>query len=248
VFGNLIGNAVKFSPPAGVVTVRAEARGDEVRFAIADQGPGIAAEELPHIFERFWQARRTAHLGTGLGLSIAEGIVAAHGGRIWAESTPGAGTTMFFTLPRARRAARAQPLAVVPAARVPSTPRPRRSDPAGPLRVLLVDDEPDVRDLLGEMLEHEGYRVATARDGAEALAKLRDPPAPHLIILDLVMPGMNGWDFLDERSRRPELADIPVLVLSGAADVGRQVHAPNTVAAQKPLEARELLTTIDSMV
>ena len=98
-FGNLLGNAIKFTPPGGRVTLRAEADGREVRFAVVDTGPGIAPDHLPHLFDRYWQARETAELGTGLGLFIARGIAEAHGGRLWAESEPGAGSTFWFTLP-----------------------------------------------------------------------------------------------------------------------------------------------------
>jgi signal transduction histidine kinase len=99
VFANLIGNAIKFTPKGGQITIRAETDGPEVKFSVADTGPGIPAEHLSHVFDRYWQAKSTAKLGTGLGLSIAKGIVAAHGGRIWVESKPGDGATFIFTLP-----------------------------------------------------------------------------------------------------------------------------------------------------
>jgi PAS domain S-box-containing protein len=98
VFANLLGNAVKFTPRGGRITVGAIAMGDRIQFAVVDTGPGIAEKDLPHLFDRFWQSRRTARLGSGLGLSIAKGIVLAHGGQVWAESTLGAGSTFFFTL------------------------------------------------------------------------------------------------------------------------------------------------------
>jgi signal transduction histidine kinase len=101
VLENLIGNAIKFTPPGGTITVRVERRGDEVWCSVADTGPGIAPDDLPHLFERFWKAGLTAHLGTGLGLAIAKGIVEAHRGRIWAESEPGAGSRFWFALPLA---------------------------------------------------------------------------------------------------------------------------------------------------
>jgi PAS domain S-box-containing protein len=99
VLSNLIGNAIKFTPEGGSISVTAEQGRGEVRFAVSDNGSGIPATELPHIFERFWQARKTARMGAGLGLAIAQGIVDAHGGRIWAESELGKGSTFFFTLP-----------------------------------------------------------------------------------------------------------------------------------------------------
>jgi signal transduction histidine kinase len=103
---NLLGNAIKFTPEGGRITVRAEVAGDRAILSVTDTGPGIAAEELPHLFERFWQARRTARLGTGLGLFIARGIVEAHGGTLWVESQPGEGSRFTFTLPRAPAAPR----------------------------------------------------------------------------------------------------------------------------------------------
>jgi PAS domain S-box-containing protein len=101
-FSNVVGNAVKFTPEGGTVILRADPDDAMVRFSVADDGPGIALEELPYVFDRYYQARRRNRDGIGLGLSIARGIVEAHGGRIWVESPTaagGGGTTFFFTLP-----------------------------------------------------------------------------------------------------------------------------------------------------
>jgi signal transduction histidine kinase len=100
VLENLIGNAIKFTPSGGRVTLAATATGHELRVGVTDTGPGIAAHELPHLFDRFWQAQKNDRRGVGLGLAICNAIITAHGGRIWAESTPGGGTAMSFTLPR----------------------------------------------------------------------------------------------------------------------------------------------------
>jgi signal transduction histidine kinase len=98
VLSNLVGNAVKFTPAGGRVTIRVEAVAGSVRFCVADTGPGIPPEQLPHIFGRFWQADRSDRRGIGLGLAIAKGIVEAHGGRISVESRVGEGTSFYFTL------------------------------------------------------------------------------------------------------------------------------------------------------
>jgi PAS domain S-box-containing protein len=98
VLGNLVGNAVKFTPAGGEVQVGAERAADYVRFWVRDTGPGIEREHLPRLFDRFWQARRGHNSGAGLGLAIVRGIVEAHGGQVWAESEPGAGSTFHFTL------------------------------------------------------------------------------------------------------------------------------------------------------
>jgi PAS domain S-box-containing protein len=101
VFSNLVGNAIKFTPTGGAITIRVERHAEVVRVAVQDTGPGIPEALLPHIFKRHWQARKYAKAGLGLGLHITRGIVEAQGGTIWAESQPGAGTTVFFTMPLA---------------------------------------------------------------------------------------------------------------------------------------------------
>ncbi len=101
VFDNLVGNALKFTPPGGHIRVGAALNEDEVRFWVADTGVGIATEDLPHVFDRFWQARKGERRGTGLGLTIVKSIIEAHGGRIWVESALGRGTTFFFAIPAA---------------------------------------------------------------------------------------------------------------------------------------------------
>jgi PAS domain S-box-containing protein len=104
ILSNLLGNAIRFTPEGGVIEVDLrEAESGDVLFAVRDTGIGIAEAALPHVFDRYWQARAASREGTGLGLSIAKGIVEAHGGRIWAESRLGGGSTFFFTLPTARR-------------------------------------------------------------------------------------------------------------------------------------------------
>jgi signal transduction histidine kinase len=100
VFSNLVGNAIKFTPEHGRIRMRVESEPKAVVFTVEDNGPGISPEDLPHIFDRFWQANRASRQGAGLGLAIAQGIVEAHGGKTWVESTVGVGTRFSFTLPR----------------------------------------------------------------------------------------------------------------------------------------------------
>jgi PAS domain S-box-containing protein len=99
IFENLIGNAIKFTPSGGRITIGAEPDDGNLVFQVADTGPGIPPEDQPHLFDRFWQARRAERRGAGLGLPIVKGLVDAHGGRVWVESGPERGTTFFFTLP-----------------------------------------------------------------------------------------------------------------------------------------------------
>jgi signal transduction histidine kinase len=101
IVGNVVGNAIKFTPSDGRVTLKAAAENGQVVIQVIDTGPGIAPSDIEHLFDNFWQARNGDHRGVGLGLSIAKGVVEAHGGKIWCESRLGAGTTFSFTLPRA---------------------------------------------------------------------------------------------------------------------------------------------------
>ena len=103
VFENLIGNALKFTKPGGVITVGAAPRDHEVLFWVTDTGIGIADDEIPHLFDRFWHGRKTQQFGAGLGLPIAKGLIEAHSGRVWVQSALGNGSTFFFTIPTARR-------------------------------------------------------------------------------------------------------------------------------------------------
>jgi PAS domain S-box-containing protein len=258
---NLVGNAIKFSGHNGRIRIEARRTLDEIEFAVRDSGPGIAKAQLEHIFDAYWQAPKTAKLGTGLGLSIARGIVQFHKGRIWAESVVGHGASFLFTLPatptiewsheaimkRERRKSGplsgSQPL-VKPAAEVSP------SD-CGP--ILVVDDEPDVKVLLTELLRDEGYQVATAADGAEALDYLRAAPRlPCLILLDLVMPNVDGWQFIEERSHDPRLSRIPVVLISGqvaARETARSLGLASCI--EKPIgvaSVREMLVRMGASI
>jgi len=99
VLSNLVGNAIKFTPAGGKITLIAKPSESEACFIVADTGPGIAPDALPHIFGRFWQGKRSDRRGIGLGLTIAKGVVEAYGGRIWVESQLGAGSSFYFTVP-----------------------------------------------------------------------------------------------------------------------------------------------------
>jgi PAS domain S-box-containing protein len=225
VFTNLIGNAIKFSPEGATITVQAESSGGEIRYSVADTGQGIPPEQLPHVFDRFWQASETARLGNGLGLSIAKGIVEAHGGRIWVESEMGRGSTFRFTLPRA----------------LPEATYPRRI-------VMVIDDDADTRVALGYTLEAHGYEVVSAANGAEALAYLRAAPElPFLLILDLNMPVMDGWRFLTERAGESGLRAIPVIVVSGETKARMPPASENLACLQKPVSPDGLFLAMQQL-
>jgi len=129
VISNLVGNAIKFTPEGGLVQIRCDHREDGLRFMVRDTGPGIPPHRLSHIFGRFWQAGKADRRGIGLGLSIARGIVEGHGGRIWAESTVGEGTSFYFTLPAVDPLHRVRSVETLAGADGPLSERP--AEPAG---------------------------------------------------------------------------------------------------------------------
>jgi PAS domain S-box-containing protein len=251
VLNNLIGNAIKFTGPGGTILVRVEPRPDEVCFSVTDSGPGIPEAELSHIFDRFTRASKSARQGTGLGLSIAKGIIEAHGGRIWAESQAGVGSTFYFTLPLI-------PSATGESSAPRSTAGRRMSpvEPGGPIQqnllkkvVLVVDDDADCRRMVAAVLEHQGYDVVSLQNGNEALQYLRHTARhPSCILLDLAMPVTDGWMFLRERYSNPELETIPVIVLSGQPDVEDRVIAAHASYLRKPLSPENLTEMMHQVV
>ncbi len=196
---NLVSNAVKFSPPGGAVTLSAERANGEVRFRVMDEGRGIPTDRLETIFDRFAQVDASDSRqkgGTGLGLAICRSIVEQHGGRIWAESGAGPGSTFSFTIPAASEP---EPITIVPSG-------------DGPL-VLVCDDDPSLLEVASMLLSTHGYRVIVARDGVQAV-ELAVAERPAVIVLDMFMPELDGWHTIKELKARPECASIPVLVLS----------------------------------
>lgn len=194
IFSNLVSNAIKFSKPTGTIGIRCELAEQELRVWVRDDGAGIAAEDLPHLFQKFWQ-KRAQRGGVGLGLSITKALVEAQGGRIWVESAAGGGSTFGFALPLA-----GGEVAV--------------SDAAG-VAILVVDDDAVFRRELVDVLRAHGLRAEQAGDGEQALAYLRTHARPAFILLDLMMPVMDGWQFAATLRSQAGLAEIPVVAMSG---------------------------------
>jgi signal transduction histidine kinase/DNA-binding response OmpR family regulator len=226
VLGNLIGNAIKFTPSGGTIKIaaRPSLEGDEQVISVSDTGVGIPAADIPHLFERYWQAK-SGRGGVGLGLTIVKSLVEAQGGRVSVTSKPGTGSTFSFSIPM-------HPVA--PAANLAPT-------------VLVVDDDADVRISVADVLEAAGYRTLTAGDGLEALELLRREPQlqPSVILLDLQMPKMDARAFRKEQEDDPALKDIAVIVFSADDDVeavAEQLRASGHL--HKPLGLQELLDAV----
>ena len=199
---NLLSNAIKFTPEGGKVTVEARWQGFDARVAVVDTGVGIATDDLDHIFEEFRQVgdMKAREAGTGLGLALSRRLVEAHGGQIAVTSLPGTGSRFEFTLPDSQVPER--PVDTVLA----SAEAPRAGS-----TVLVIEDDPGAVRLLRTYLEGEGYHVQVASDGEAGIAAARANP-PGAIILDVLLPGIGGWEVLRRLKVDPELRDVPVMV------------------------------------
>ncbi len=197
VLGNLLSNAAGYSPDGSPILVTAVRDGVHVAVSVADQGRGIPAELLPGLFRKF--SRASGVDGSGLGLAICKGIVEAHGGRIWAESDgPGLGARFTFTLPAVEGATSAP---------APASPGAR---PAARVRVLAVDDDPQDLRYVRDVLARAGYAPIATGDPAD-VPRLLSEEKPHLVLLDLVLPGSDGIELMNHIRKS---ADVPVIFLS----------------------------------
>lgn len=260
---NLISNAVKFTDQ-GAITCRARLTLEGITVGIVDSGIGIAPEDQPKVFEKFKQVGDTLTdkpKGTGLGLPICKQIVEHHGGTIWVESQLGQGSTFFFTLPlKEASAADSSRLEVV----VP--PIPESLDTQSLIQwlredamiahaiqgderkaVLVVDDDTNIRALLRQSLEAEGYLVWEARDGVEAIAQLKEH-CPHLIILDVMMPHLNGFDVASVVRNDPQTMNIPIIIVSIVEDQERGYRLGIDQYFTKPINTEALLQAVGHLV
>lgn len=256
---NLLTNAIKFSKQRGRVEVRVERANSHVDIIVADEGEGIPADFLPHVFDRFRQAdssRSRTHGGVGLGLSIVQQLVEAHAGLIHAESAgPGQGATFTVILPLQIY----QPPPSVASERVhplvPSSPSGEDLPPADALAgvdVLVVEDNADSRQVLTTILEGYGARVRAVPTAREARARIRDE-LPDLILADIELPGEDGLTFVRKlRAGTPDDGvSVPAIAVTAfarrvdrlrALDAGFQMHLA------KPVEPAELVTTIRAVL
>jgi PAS domain S-box-containing protein len=217
---NLIGNAVKFTH-AGTVTVSVESdrlSGAPARIRVSDTGIGIAPDRIAAIFAAFEQADTSTsreYGGTGLGLSISRALCELLGFRLEVESVVGRGTTFTIELSPKPSVREADDAIEASANRDRGNVNSNGVIEGSPL-VLVIEDDADARELLRAHVEDFGYRVAVAASGAEGL-RLAEALRPQLITLDLMMPGMDGWELLKRLAANPELARIPVVIVSSIA-------------------------------
>ena len=225
---NLTNNALKFTPENGLVTITAEEAPKDpgyFKVCVSDTGRGIAPTELGRIFERLYQVPNPdggSEQGLGLGLYIARELVQSHGGKIWVESELGAGSKFCFSIPK--------------------------EQPSEAIHVLFVDDDPRMREVISEVLGHEGFRVTSASDGAIALGNI-ERELPDIVVMDLGMPNMDGAETLKQIRQNWEL--LPVILHTGFSNTAIMKQAmefsPFTLLV-KPCPMIQLSQTIRSLL
>lgn len=248
---NLISNAVKFTDQ-GYVTCQAKIHNGEMLLSVTDTGIGIAEADQPKVFERFKQVGDTLTdkpKGTGLGLPICKQIVEHHGGRIWVESQIGLGSTFFFILPLMGNSLETEKLTINSLVKqlkehvVTTT-----SDFTQTYKtILVVDDDAHIRELLRQELEAEGYKVREAKDGMDAISQVKFAK-PDLIVLDVMMPQMNGFDVAAVLKNNPQTMGIPIIILSIFEDKERGYRLGIDRYLTKPIHKEGLLRDIDVLL
>jgi signal transduction histidine kinase/CheY-like chemotaxis protein len=237
---NLLSNASKFTDK-GSITLRARRQGADLVFDVIDSGIGMTPEQVGRLFQAFAQADASTskkYGGTGLGLALSRKFCQIMGGDLTVASEAGKGSTFTATIPAQviEVAEETVPAVSTPAAEIPSTG-------SGPL-VLVIDDDATVQDLLRRSLNRDGFRVETAADGATGLARAREL-RPAIITLDVMMPGMDGWEVLAALKEDPETADIPVIVVSIVDERGLGFSLGAADYLTKPLDFSRLSSVVN---
>jgi CheY-like chemotaxis protein len=249
IVSNLLSNAVKFTPKGGRVHVRLERVSSTVRLTVTDNGAGIAPEFLPLVFDRFRQADQTItrkHGGLGLGLSIAKHLVELHGGTIAAQSEgTGKGATFTLTIPVSTVHAAAE-LDAKPEPPVANRPRELEG-----LRVLVVDDEPDARELVAEILVNAGVDVRTAGD-VEAAMRHVESFVPHVLVCDIGMPGEDGYSLIRRLRALPtdrggRIRAAALTAYARGEDRRRALAEGFNLHLAKPVDPTELIVSVASL-
>jgi CheY-like chemotaxis protein len=244
VFSNVISNAVKFTPANGSIFVTLERQANHAAVVVADTGVGIAPEFLPFVFDIFRQQEqgtRREHQGLGIGLSLVKKLVELHKGTVSAASAgAGRGTEVTVRLPLAAELPALEDAA--PAGAEPGTPA------LAGLSILVVEDSEDTRETLRALLQPRGAKVTVARDGREALDMIQDADAdPDVVLCDLWMPRMDGYEFVQELQRGDSPVHPPVVAVSGlVSDADRQrVRDAGFVAhVKKPFDEAAVVAAV----
>jgi PAS domain S-box-containing protein len=232
---NLLSNASKFTDEGDILVEVGLKPGSsgrhELRVSVTDTGPGISQQDQTKLFQPFSQVddsptRKTG--GTGLGLSICQHIINMHGGRIWIESEVGKGSTFHFTLPLFRKE------------------KENELAPAGNKIILAIDDDPQVIGLYERYLQPQGYQVIPLSDPSRAVERVKQVK-PFAVTLDIMMPGIDGWQILDNLKSDPETRDTPVIVCSIIDDLEKGFNLGATDYLVKPILEEDIVNALDRL-
>lgn len=241
VLWNLIGNAIKFTPENGKIKVSATVSGDDVCLSVSDSGPGLTRDELPKVFDQFWQSAKTAQLGTGLGLAIAKGIVDAHRGKIWVESEKDQGCKFSFTIPTHHEASAQKQVKQLQS-------EISNSKTLMGVRILAVDDSACNRDLVQVFLEKAGAQVVAVESLTEAIEKT-SIWKPAVVLTDIEMPQNDGFELLARirQFSKSQATYIPVVALtahSSAEQIAKIENAGFDGHVIRPVDADRLIECV----
>lgn len=245
---NLVSNAAKFTERGSIrleVSDRDVAGVPHTQFQVSDTGIGMTPEQISGLFKRFSQADQTTtrkYGGTGLGLALTRALATMLGGTIDVQSEPGKGSRFTLTIPTRYAAAPKPAPEPEPVADTPPSPAAMERG----LSVLVVDDEAAARDLLTRHLSREGFNVEIATNGTEALAKIA-AHKPFAVLLDVLMPGLDGWHVLKAIRNNPETADLPVIVQTVLDDQNFAYAIGATSFLKKPVKRKELASVLDPL-
>lgn len=258
IFYNLIGNALKFTQ-SGKVTIDAHQQEDQLEIQVSDSGIGIEEDALLRIFEPFAQEKTTAQpqIGVGLGLAITKQLVELHQGKIHIESAPNYGTTVFFTLPLSDESlAPARGEKTIRVLKEPVTELVLPSHPPTinktlPFHLCIVDDDPINRQVVSNHLAQQGYSLSFAANGQEALEVIETEPSIDLVILDIMMPFLNGYDTCQKIRMNYSPSDLPVILLTAKNRISDLVQGLQSGANDylaKPFSREELLARVEAQL
>jgi CheY-like chemotaxis protein len=247
VVGNILGNALKFTPRGGHVALSLSAEAGRAELEIKDDGPGIAAEFLPAVFERFKQASQSSHSakrGLGLGLAIVKHLVELHGGTVTAHSEGlGKGASFVVTLPLVlQQAEDTGPVSVFPAQLTQAATEPRPA--LAGIYALLVEDDPDGCDLMQMMLRRFGAEVTAVSTAAAALESVR-VRRPDVLVSDIGLPDGDGFALLKRvRESNRDLPAVAVTAYASRQDVAKALAAGFQAHVAKPVEPAQLSAAV----
>lgn len=231
VFSNLLNNAIKFTPQGGTIQIALEENEQEFIFSVDDSGPGLKEQDLQHVFEKYWSSSESNVNGTGLGLFICKTIIEAHGGHIQAENLDLNGARFRFYLPK------------------PSQTQKVVERKGNDLRksIVIVDDDDDLREVIGWALSKEGFAIHSFSSPSKALEKLSNPHfRPNLIVVDFHMDEMNGGEFVLKKNEIFNVKSCPVVMISASPHEVEELvsHEHYKEVITKPIDLEGLVDNV----